>query len=117
MSPLTQTMFGKLQKTQAVAASLQAHTKRLNIITSILVVAFVILYITQVNGSISKGYTMRGLENRIQELSYENQKLEVATREAQSLANVAKATKMIGMVKAEQPNYINDEGPSYVLSR
>ena len=59
---------------------------------------------------------MRDHETNIQTLTLQNQQLEVDVRQAQSLAQVNKAVKMMGMVRAEQPSYLKSGEPSYALA-
>lgn len=88
----------------------------LNLGTLVLLVALAVVYIVQVNQTASKGYQIRELESQIHELTLRNQTLEIATQQAQSLENVARATKMIGLVKADRPEYITASAPSYALA-
>jgi len=75
-----------------------------------------IVYIVQVNGSISKGYQIRNLETQIQELSIKNQALELNTQRVQSLDHVVRSVKMLGLVDAERPEYINVSAPTYAFA-
>ena len=83
-----------------------------NLVSFAVVLLMAAAYIVQINGSVGKGYQMRDLETRIHDLTISNQKLEVASREAQALDNVSKAVKMIGMVPAETPKYVRSAAPS-----
>lgn len=74
-------------------------------------------YIYQVNKTVSKGYQIRELESTILELTLRNQKLEIVTQQAQSLENIERATKMLGLVQADRPVYIQTSGSSYVLNK
>jgi hypothetical protein len=93
-----------------------AHLSFVNLFSFILLIALCVIYIVQVNHTVSKGYQIRELESEIQELTLHNQTLEVTTQQAQSLENVARATKMIGLVRADRPEYIQTAGPSYALA-
>lgn len=99
----------KLEKT--------THTLVLNVVTTALVLAAAASYIVQVNGSVAKGYAIRELEDEIHELTLANQKLEVNVREAQSLENVNRSVKMLGLVDAETPTYVRASVPSVALAR
>ncbi len=73
--------------------------------------------IVQVNHSVSKGYQIRELESQVHGLTLVNQKLEVETHQAQALTTIARATKMLGLVKADQPTYLSTIVPSYALAK
>lgn len=98
-------------------AFLRSHTLVLNLATTALVLLFAASYIVQVNGSVANGYAIRELENQIQDLTLANQRLEVTVREAQSLENVTRSVKMLGLVAAGTPAYVNAAGPSVALAR
>ena len=66
--------------------------------------------------AVSKGYQIQELEIELQELGLQNQDLELRTRDAQSLEQVSRAVKMIGLVDSEQPQYIDSRQPSYALA-
>lgn len=95
---------------------LGAHLSFLNVFSFIILIMLCIVYIAQVNHTVSKGYQIRDLESQINELTLRNQTLEVTTQQAQSLENVARATKMIGLVRADRPEYITASAPSYALA-
>lgn len=61
----------------------------------------------QVNGSSTKGYQIRELENSIDQLKLGNQSMRVKIAETRSMENVAAKVPMLGMVKAEAPQYIS----------
>lgn len=94
---------------------IQTNVSWLNIATFVLVLVMCFFYIAQVNHAVSKGYQIRDLETQVNSLSLLNQKLEVETQQAQALTNVARATKMLGLVKAGQPEYLQSTGPAYAL--
>jgi len=93
------------------------HTLALNVISSALVLVVAGSYIVQVNGSVAKGYAMREVEDRIKELTLTNQRLEVAVREAQSLQNVDRSVKMLGLVSSGTPVYLSSSTPSVAFAR
>ncbi|MBI2475344.1 hypothetical protein HYV69_02870 [Candidatus Uhrbacteria bacterium] len=88
----------------------------LNIASFVFLLIFGATYIIQINQSVSKGYQIREIESEISELTLRNQKLEVVTQQAQSLENVERATKMLGLVRAERPTYVLSSTPSYALA-
>ena len=101
----------------SVGLWIQEHVKVLNALFLSLIFILVMGYIIQVNASISKGYEIRELENRIQELSVLNEKIELESRKAQSLDHVASSMKMLGFVKAQSPLYIDASEATYVLAK
>ena len=118
MSPFAKSFATQHPKvaTRTFRAVFQTNVSWLNIATLALVVLLCIVYIVQVNGSISKGYQIRDLETQIQELSLSNQKLELNTQRVQSLDHVAHSVKMLGLVDAGRPEYVSAAAPSYALA-
>ncbi len=93
------------------------HVARVNMIALAVVVIALIAYIAQVNRTVARGYAIRELETSIRRLEEENERLELVSREAQSLDRVAAAIPMLGMVEGGTPRYISASGPSYALAR
>jgi hypothetical protein len=93
------------------------HNFLLNLLTLGLVIMIVLSYILQVTGTVAKGYELRDLEVQIHELQLTNERMEVIARQSQSLEHVAKSVKMLGLVRAEQPVYIQSDEPSYALAK
>lgn len=96
---------------------LSAYIWQINIATFSALILLSFIYIFQVNSTASKGYTMRELETRIQELTVTNQQIETEVNEAQSLNRISRVVKMIGMVKAEAPVYVNAGSPSVAFAK
>jgi len=120
MSPFAQT-FAQQQVPHRQLGTQKAwfkqHVSLLNLFSFILLIVLCFSYIVQVNRSVTKGYQMRELEAQISDLSLQNQQLEMTTQQAQSLTNVSRAVKMMGLVDAGQPTYIALENPSYALAQ
>ena len=121
MSPFAQTSFiahqSPIVRSHSARVWISTHTTLLNITTLAVLVTVCLAYVVQVNGTASKGYAIRDLETKIHQLAVSNQQLETETQEAQSLQNITHAVKMIGMVKAEQPVYLDASGASYAFAR
>ncbi len=103
-------------KSRPAAGFLSTRLPFLNIVSLFFVLAFVVLYIVQANGSVSSGYEIRELETTIEKLSLDNQRLEVETRKTQSLDHVARSVKMLGLIPAEAPTYVDGQTPSYAFA-
>lgn len=121
MSPLFQTAFLNTHSSCVRSRSFRvwssAHIWQINVVTFSVLILLGFAYIFQVNSTASKGYTMRELETRIQELTVANQQIETEVNEAQSLSRISRAVKMIGMVKAEAPVYVNAGSPSVAFAK
>jgi len=111
-TPLSQTSFERF----SFRTWFQSHVVALNIISLILILFFVIGYIIQVNASISKGYQIRDLETRVNQLSILNEKIEIQSRKAQSLEHVSDSVKMLGFIKAQMPEYVDLSQTSYAFA-
>ena len=118
MSPFAQSFVQQQvpHRQLGTQAWLKQHVSLINTISFILLVILCFSYIVHVNRSVTKGYQMRELEAQISELSLLNQQLEMTTQQAQSLTNVSRAVKMMGLVDAGQPTYVALENPSYALA-
>ncbi|MBM5790032.1 hypothetical protein FJZ23_03030 [Candidatus Parcubacteria bacterium] len=99
-----------------IARWFDTNIRWLNIASLALLFVLVAIYIVQVNRSVSTGYQIRELESQIHELTLLNQKLEITTQQAQSLETVTRATAMLGLVRADRPEYLQTAGPSYALA-
>ncbi|OGL95952.1 hypothetical protein A2348_01575 [Candidatus Uhrbacteria bacterium RIFOXYB12_FULL_58_10] len=117
MFTFEKTKYSGTGKTRSAITFVKAHTLALNVVSLALVFTAAASYIVQVNGSVAKGYAIRELEDQINDLTLANQKLEVTVREAQSLENVNRSVKMLGLVAAETPTYINASVSSVALAR
>lgn len=93
------------------------HVAVFNVLGVLLVLAGVGVYIIQVNASVTTGYTLRELELKLDTLAEDNQKLEIALRKSQSLESVERSVRILGLVPAENPQYVEGAPPSYALAQ
>jgi len=117
MSPFAQTLLSHAKKTHVFIAWVQNHIFLLNVTSVVVIVLLCGGYIVQVNQAVAKGYQMRQFEDQISELTLRNQQLEIAVREAKSLEHVTHAVKMMGLVQAGQPDYVQGAMPSYAVAK
>jgi len=85
-----------------------------NALCACLIAGTAIVSVAQVTRSSTRGYQMRDLETHIQDLTLENQRLEVLASEAGAMDAVATKTRMLGLVKTETPAYAGRTGGSVV---
>jgi len=111
---ITHPTFGIVR---ATAAFFGRHVVAFNVLGFVAVLAMCATYIVQINGSVSAGYQLRELEVRIDELSLENEKLEISVRKAQSLSGLEKSVRMLGLVPSQSPHYVEAGLPSVALAR
>jgi len=69
------------------------------------------LYLYQVNNISIKGYEVKAIENRIQGLEEENQKLRIREVESRSMYNIEKNTENLNLVNAVNVTYVEMNGP------
>ncbi len=74
-------------------------------------------YIAQINRSASHGFEMKALEERIAALNVENEGLEFAVAEHQSVDTVTRKLKMLGMVPVDQIAYTSGATSSVAINR
>ena len=101
---------------RAAVAFFTRHVVAFNVLGIVAVVAGLSAYIAQINGSVSAGYDLRDLEERVDGLTLANEKLEVAARKAQSMDRLERSVKMLGLVRAGAPAYVEAERPSVALA-
>ena len=111
------TITSSLRSHRSFSTWLNGHGTVVNLVSFGLLVVLCVSYIIQVNQSVSKGYQIRDLETEIHALTIANPKMELETQRAQALTNVAHATKMLGLVKADQPTYLSTTVPSFALAK
>jgi len=67
-------------------------------------------YLFQVNDLATKGFEVRDLENKIQELQKENKKLEIREVELTSMYSIEKSTESLGLVNSGNASYVEMGG-------
>lgn len=102
-SKAVRTTWGRTQKG---VTFIRQHTFAFNVLALSSMVILAVVYITQVNTSVAKGYVLRDIEGHIRELTLQNQQLEGEARSLQSLDHVSGAVQLLGLVPAGQPVYI-----------
>lgn len=95
---------------------IQSHLVVFNVATLVIALVLLTLYIAQINTSVAAGYQMRELESHIHDLTLEQQSLEIAVRQGQSLEQVSRAVKMMGLVQAGRPEYVEGSKPVFALA-
>lgn len=79
---------------------------------SVVAVAFSgAFYLYQVNSIATKGFEIKKLENDMQELKRESQKLKIKEMELKSMYNIEKYTKDFNLVNSTDVIYLEINGP------
>jgi len=68
-------------------------------------------YLYQVNDIATKGYEIRELEDKIQELNKESKKMEIHEVELRSMYNIEKASQDLNLVDSGDVTYVEINGP------
>jgi hypothetical protein len=68
-------------------------------------------YLYQVNNITIKGYEIKEVENKIQNLEKESQKLKIREVESRSMYNIEKATEDLNLVNSANVSYVEMKGP------
>lgn len=110
-------MFSGLRNTKGWIQVLDRHTAMINVVVLGLILVIGLMYIVQVNGSVSKGYDIRDLESRIDEIRLQNQVLELKVAENRSMAAIDERVNMLGMVQANTPEFVTAGAPTVALNR
>jgi hypothetical protein len=99
------------KKKQGVVREGKASLKTVVLAMAMLLVLFGVLYLYQVNNIAIRGYEVRDIENRIQDLQKENQKLKIQEVESKSMYNIEKATEDLNLVNSSNVSYVEMRGP------
>ncbi|OGI24958.1 MAG: hypothetical protein A3J76_03925 [Candidatus Moranbacteria bacterium RBG_13_45_13] len=75
-----------------------------------LICASGVFYIFEVNNLATKGYEIRDMENRINELRKENENLRIQAAELKSMYKIEEKTKELNMVVPKDVSYLNLPG-------
>jgi predicted PurR-regulated permease PerM len=77
----------------------------------VVVVTLGAYYLYQVNDLATKGYEMKDMEIRIQQLQKENKKMQIKEIELRSMYNLEKATENLDLVNAQNVTYVEMKSP------
>ncbi len=76
------------------------------VLSVLLIVTLLVFYIFQVNRGVSERYSIQKYENRLIELSKENQNLEISSVQVISLDNILSLLENSGFEKTDKVYYI-----------
>ncbi|PIU01396.1 hypothetical protein COT68_03435 [bacterium (Candidatus Torokbacteria) CG09_land_8_20_14_0_10_42_11] len=76
-----------------------------------------LFYLTQGNQVATKGYEIKDLENKLNNLKEENRKLELEAAGLQSVRNVEEGAKKLNMVPIEKMSYVTTSGTAVALKK
>lgn len=76
-----------------------------------------VLYIWQVNMAATRGFAMRDLEQGIEELTLENDRLAMDVARLQSIESVTTRMKMLGLVQVSTIEYVTPGSGSVAINR
>ncbi len=82
----------------------------LNFLLVVFITALGIFYIFEVNSNATKGYEIRLLEKRVQELKDSREKLKIQEAESKSMYNIEERTKGLNMVAPKDVSYLTLPG-------
>jgi len=88
-----------------------------NIAIICLLVAFGFLYLTQVNALAVQGYVLRDLETKLEDYKLNNRNLEIQNQAKQSVSNLKDKVTQLGMVNADQVEYLQAPGGKVAVAR
>lgn len=79
-----------------------------NIVILTLIVLISLLYLAQVNSVAAKGFEIKDLEKRIEELKESNKKLELKVAELRSRGYIGEQIQKLNMVSVSSIDYLSD---------
>lgn len=80
-----------------------------------LLIIFGLAYFWQINSLSTQGFQIKELENNIQLLKEENQKLELEAARQQSMLNIDEQIQGLGLVAVNQVEYLRPVGPAVAV--
>jgi hypothetical protein len=82
----------------------------LNFLLVMFIAALGVFYIFEVNSNATKGFEIRTLEKRVQELKDSQEKLKIKEAELKSMYNIEERTKNLNMVAPKDVSYLTLPG-------
>jgi len=102
--------FGKRKKFSAERQPIRVGPLTLNFLLVVLICAAGVFYIFEVNDVATRGYKIKELEKRAQDLESNNEKLKIREAELRSMYNIEERTKNLNMVAPGNISYITLPG-------
>ena len=104
-------------RTQTYIKTMDQNLALINLVVLALVLLIGFAFIIQVNRSTTKGYQIRDLETRIEQLGIENQRMEIEVARNRSVAAIDDKVQMLNMKPVEQVDYVSVGAPSVALNK
>ena len=82
----------------------------LNFLLVVFIAALGVFYIFEVNNNATKGYEIRVLEKKVQELKDSQERLKIREAELKSMYNIEERTKNLNMVAPKDVSYLTLPG-------
>jgi len=103
----------RLQSVRSLAGRLSV----LQVLVALVTVSVGVGYIWEVNQSATAGFTMRELNNSIEDLTLEQERLDLQVARLQSIDSVTTRVQMLGMKEVGNIEYITPGGDTVALNR
>lgn len=101
--------FGERKKTIKTGSVFMGRIT-LNFLLVTLISALGFFYIVEVNSNATKGYEIRTLEKKVQDLKDSQEKLKIQEAELKSMYNIEEKTKDLNMVAPKDVSYMSLPG-------
>ncbi len=99
------------------ASFVSRHVVALNAAALAGILALVALYIGQINAAVSRGFMERTLQNRMQTLTEEHRRLELAVSRIQTLDHVQHEVAILGLVPAQETTFLVSSAPAVAFAK
>ena len=100
-----------------VDVAINKHVGLLNLAIFAISVLIGITYIIQANRAVTKGYQIRDLEARIEQMRIDNGRLELDVAKRQSIEAIDSRVKMLGLVGSGDVVYVSTSLPTVAVNR
>lgn len=91
--------------------------KNINVFLLLVIGLAGFVYLTQVNASAVNGYVIRDLEIKLEETKLNNSRLELQVQAKQSVGDVGTKVAVLGMVSADNVEYLQMPGGEVAMAK
>lgn len=102
--------ISKQRKLRASSGKLVLSQKALCVSLMAVLVSIVLMYVVQINTSVTKGFEIRDLEKKIAELQKQQKQLQDEAADLQSIQNIEEKINVSNYIPTTNVSYIHESG-------
>jgi hypothetical protein len=104
-------------KTNGIFAKFKINQLKLGITLFILIIASGFAYLGLINNVAARGFEIKDLEKKVENLQLESKKLEIKAAELESIQEITKAKNSLNLVEISKIEYIETTQPTVALTK